>query len=181
MATDVDLDLAIATAVGTWALVVGTLLLMWWQTRQSQRLNSGNAVITLRERFDTERMRDARRHLASRLLKSQHEDITSMEVVTFFELVGALTHRKLLDEELVWEAFGTWVNAYYKALRSPVDVISTLRNDLKDPLIFREFEWLEERIVAWDLQKLGGAAASRAEDATEVARMIEREATLTEF
>ena len=99
------LSIAIWSLVGTWALVVGTLALMYWQTRTSQHLNSANAVMALRERFDGGRMRAARRHLSERLLKQEHHDIASMEVVTFFELVGTLTHRRVLDVDLVWEAF----------------------------------------------------------------------------
>jgi len=52
-------NIAIWSLVGTWVLVVGTLLLMLWQTLQAQKLNSANAVMNLRERFDSPRMRAA--------------------------------------------------------------------------------------------------------------------------
>jgi hypothetical protein len=181
MGLDFGSELAVVTAIGTWALVVGTLYLMWWQTRQGQRLNSGNAVITLRERFDGDRMRKARRHLAEHLMNRQYEDIASMEVVTFFELLGALTHEGLLEERLVWEAFGTWINAYYKGLSTPVDLIRKVREDLKDPLVFHEFEWLERRVEALDVTLLGREHAAEAEDALEVQRMLQREASLSDL
>lgn len=165
-------NIAVWSLVGTWALVVGTLFLMYWQTRQAQHLNSANAVMNLRERFDGGRMRAVRRHLSDRLLKQAHEDIASMEVITFFELVGTLTHRKVLDEELVWEAFGTWVTAYYWALRNPVDLIAQLRTSLEDPLVFHEFEWLHERVQQIDLKETGGVASTR--DMGEDARRILR-------
>ncbi len=151
-------SLAIWSLAGTWALVVGTLFFMYWQTRSAQHLNSANAVMALRERFDGTRMRAARRHLAERLLAGAHEDIASMEVVTFFELVGTLTHRKVLERELVWEAFGSWVSAYYWTLRHPDDLIGKLRSDLHDPLVFHEFEWLSERILEIDQAKVGAPA-----------------------
>jgi hypothetical protein len=171
-------DIAVWSLVGTWALVVGTLALMYWQTRTSQHLNSANAVMALRERFDGARMRAARRHLSERLLKQEHHDIASMEVVTFFELVGTLTHRKVLDDDLVWEAFGTWATAYYLAIRQPVDLVAQLRQDLKDPLVFHEFEWLYRRLRAIDQTQSDSPAEVPAETTADVNRVLIREAKL---
>jgi hypothetical protein len=170
-------SVAILSLVGTWILVVGTLFLMYWQTRQNQHLNSANAVMTLRERFDGGRMRAARRHLSDRLLKQAHQDIASMEVVTFFELVGTLTHRKVLDDDLVWEAFGTWVAAYYWALRNPIDLIGQLRTDLDDPLVFHEFEWLHQRFTEIDRKELGDPTTHR-DEGEDSRRILHRESSL---
>jgi hypothetical protein len=165
-------DIAFWSLVGTWALVVGTLYLMYWQTRISRHLNSANAVMSLRERFDSDRMRAVRRHLADRLLRQAHQDITSMEVVNFFELIGTLTHRGVLDDDLVWEAFGTWVASYYQALRHPVDLIGQLRTNLGDPLVFHEFEWLNNRVLEIDRHRTGPASArpNPDEDALHILR-----------
>ena len=130
--------------------MVGTLVLMYWQTRQNQRLNSANALMALRERFDAPRMLKARKHLSERLIHGQHDEITNVEVATFFELVGALTHHKVLDAKLVWEGFGSWISTYYYALRHPVDLVGRARLDLKDPLVFHEFEWVYHRVLAID-------------------------------
>ena len=151
----VEIDIAATTALATWAIAIGTLFLLWWQARTAQRLNSANAVMALRERFDSRRMLVARQQLSSHLLRHSHEDITNVEVATFFELVGALTHEKILDEHLVWEAFGSWITNYYWALRNPVDLIGRARKDLKDPLVFHEFEWLYRRVVDIDRHSLG--------------------------
>jgi hypothetical protein len=152
-------DIALWSLVGTWALVIGTLYLMYWQTRTNQHLNSANAVMSLRERFDSDRMRAVRRHLSDRLIRKAHQDITSMEVINFFELIGTLTHRGVLDDDLVWEAFGTWVAAYYHALRHPVDLIGQLRTTIEDPLVFHEFEWLNNRVLEIDRHRAGPASA----------------------
>jgi hypothetical protein len=162
---------------GTWVLVVGTLYLMYWQTRISRQLNSANAVMALRERFDSDRMRAVRRHLADRLIRQAHQDITSMEVVNFFELIGTLTHRRVLDEDLVWEAFGTWVASYYFALRNPVDLIGQLRTNLGDPLIFHEFEWLNNRILDIDRHE-AGPVSSLPHPAEDAAHILKRESQL---
>lgn len=147
-------NLAVWSLLGTWILVIATILLMYWQNRTAQSLNSANAVMDLRERYDAGRMRAARRHLSDKLLRQAHEDIANTDVINFFELVGTLTHRRVLDHDLVWEAFGTWVTAYYWALRHPVDLVGQLRTNFKDPLIFHEFEWLNERLTSLDRKHL---------------------------
>jgi len=170
------LSVAILTLVATWLLVIGTLFLMYWQTRTSQTLNGANAVMELRERFDGGRMRAARRHLAERLLKGSHQDIANFEVLTFFELVGTLTHRRVLDDDLVWEAFGSWVEAYYWAVRNPFDLIGQVRQDWSDPLIYHEFEWLHARIERIDAKASGGHAGPPPGDMAR--RILTRESQL---
>jgi hypothetical protein len=171
-------NIAVWSLVGTWVLVVGTLLLMLWQNLQAQKLNSANAVMNLRDRFDSARMRASRRHVSERLLKQAHQDISNLEVVTFFELVGTLTHRKVLDDDLVWEAFGGWITSYYWALRNPVDMVGDLRRSMDDPLVFHEFEWLYLRMVAIDRQRLGPTVDSGTSLAADAERFLTRESKL---
>ena len=171
-------NIAIWSLVGTWVLVLGTLLLMLWQTLQTQKLNSANAVMNLRERFDSPRMRASRRHVSEKLLHQAHQDISNLEVITFFELVGTLTHRKVLQDDLVWEAFGGWVSAYYWALRHPVDLIGSLRTTMNDPLIFHEFEWLRERVEEIDRRRLGPGAVTGPGEAADAERFLTRETKL---
>jgi hypothetical protein len=171
-------SVAIWTAISTWVLATGTLVLLYWQVRQAQVLNSANAVMSLRDKFDSSRMRSVRRHISERLLKQAHEDIASLEVVTFFELVGTLTHRKVLNEDLVWEAFGTWITAYWWALRNPVDWVGQLRHDLGDPLVFHEFEWLQARVLELDRHELGKLDATPGNTGEESRRILSRESLL---
>lgn len=170
-------SVALWSLVGTWVLVVGTLLLMYWQTRTSQKLNSANAIMALRERFDSPHMRAARRHLSARLLAQQHDDISSVEVVTFFELIGTLTHQRVLEAELVWEAFGSWVVAYYWAIRNPEDLVAKIRKDLGDPLIFHEFEWLYDTISSIEVHQ-GSAGDAEASNEAAARRVLDLEAHL---
>jgi hypothetical protein len=165
------------TAIATWVLVISTIVLLWWQTRQARELNSAQSVMQLRERFDAPHLRRARKLLAKRLLHNEHDDITNLEVVAFFELVGTLTHRKVLEDDLIWEAFGSWVTAYWWALRHPVDMIGGGRTTFKDPLIFHEFEWLEQRVL-WMDRRRGGPPPTDADRELESRNILQREADL---
>lgn len=171
-------SIALWTTAATWVLAIGTLIALYWQSRQAGRLNSANAVITLRERFDSPRMRKARRQTSLRLLNNDLGDITSVEVLTFFELIGAQTARKILDEEMVWEAFGGWISSYYHAMRSPVDRIQQLRDAAHDPLLFHKLEWLDKRIAYLDRKQLGLVHVESTQSAEENRLYLAREAQL---
>jgi hypothetical protein len=171
-------DVALWATIATWLLAVGTLGFLYWQTRQAGLLNSSNAVITLRERFDSPRMRRVRRATSERLLDNQLGDIANLEVLSFFELIGAQTKRKILDEEMVWEAFGGWITAYYTAMHSPVDRIGKLRTTSHDPLLFQKFEWLNGRITALDRKQLGDEYERSVEATDDVGLYLRLEAAL---
>lgn len=176
----VDLDdLTLWTAVATWGLAIGTVILLYWQTRQTQKLNSANAVIALRERFDSPRMRRARQQLSREWLNNHIQDLSSVEVLTFFELVGAQTQRGILDEEMVWEAFGGWVTTYFWAMRNPQDRIVQLRETIRDPLVFFRLEWLNNRIIEIDRRNLGSDHLSPQDSEVYFRQFLQRESMLT--
>jgi hypothetical protein len=172
------IDSTTITAAAAWAVAIGTVVLLWWQVRVAQHLNSANAVLALRERFDSPAYRRRRRLLAERLLAGRHDDITNLEVAAFFELVGSLTHSRVLSPQLVWEAFGTWISGYYVALRRPVDVIGRARTSTKDPLIMHEFEWLFGLVQQIDRKRFGAQVDLDEATREESASLLRREALL---
>lgn len=175
-------DLAFWTVIATWVLAIGTLLLMYWQTRLTQRLNSANTVMTLRERFDSARLRTARKNLSQLLVQERLGDLTTLEVPAFFELVGAQTFRGILDLDMVWEAFGGWVTSYYYALSAPPSHVQRLRERTHDPLVFAKFEWLYNQIVEIDRRELGSEydASFQAIEAEKAFLLRESQLALTD-
>jgi hypothetical protein len=172
------IDSTTLTAAAAWAVAIGTVVLLWWQVRVAQHLNSANAVLSLRERFDSPAYRRRRRLLAERLLAGRHDDINNLEVAAFFELVGSLTHSRVLNPRLVWDAFGTWISGYYIALRNPVDVIGRARTSSKDPLVMHEFEWLFGLVQQIDRKRLGAQADLDEANRQESRLLLRREAEL---
>jgi hypothetical protein len=169
-----SLDVATWTALGTWVLVLGTLLMMYWQTRWQQRLNSANALLLLRERYDAPAMRRARGRFAQHLLTPSPEP-PLLDVPRFFELIGSLTHQGALEERMVWSAFGGYVTAYYHRMVKPVDYIGNWRKEWQDPLIFREFEWLHGRVERIDRKKLGERYVQTMDNAQEAVKILQAE------
>ena len=154
----VSIDLTtLAALIATWVLVVGTLVFAYWQLRQTQRLHSATTLLDLRERFYTPRMIQARRELSSWLLRTDRgEEPENWEVGLFFQLLGSLTHTRALEEHAVWQAFGTWLSAYYVFMTQPVNLFDKWRREENDSLIFAEFEWLARRVIELD-RKASGA------------------------
>jgi hypothetical protein len=145
-------DLATWTAViGTWVLVVGTLAFAYWQMRQTRRISSATTILDLRGKFEAPAMIAARRLLATELLaEDAAKEIENFDVYLFFHLVGSLTHERILDRRMVWNAFGSHVGAYYYFLTHPVDRISQWRAEAHDHTILSEFEWLANEIMKLD-------------------------------
>ena len=160
-----------AALFGTWVLVVGTLLFAYWQLRQSQRLHSASTLLDLRERFYNPRMRAARRELSAWLLANPRgPEPENWEVGLFFQLLGSLTHSRALDRRLVWNAFGTWITAYWVFLTEPPDLIGQFRTESRDPTIFAEYEWLAREMMELDARATGAPPQQRT--AHEEARVV---------
>ena len=146
------LDLATwATILGTWILVVGTLAFAFWQLRQAQRLHSASTILELRERYYSPRFRQARREMSTWLLKTDRgEEIENWEVGHFFELMGFLTHTRVLEKRMVWNAFGVWITSYFAFITQPENLLDGWRKESRDPLIYAEFEWLANQMAEMD-------------------------------
>jgi hypothetical protein len=167
-------NIALWGLVGTWVLVVGTLLLMWWQTRSDRHLNSANAILQMRDRFDSREMRRARAQFATWLLDPKG-DYPQLEVPRMFEMLGTLTRERVLEERMVWSGFGGYVSAYYTRLRQPVDYISQWRVSWRDPLIFGQFEWLYHRIQRIDRRVYDGTSGPPLPPLEEANRILQGE------
>jgi len=144
--------------IGTWVLVVGTLAFAYWQLRQNQRLHSASTLLDLRERYFSQRMRQARRVLSTWLLERKASvEPQNWEVAVFFELLGSLTRTRVLDERLVRTSFGTWITGYYLMITRPTNLFAEWRTESNDPLIFADFEWLALRTIEFERHRAPAA------------------------
>jgi hypothetical protein len=144
---------AMATAGITFLLVIGTLVAVYWQTRKQRSINAVNMLVSLSERFDSERMINARRKLCTCLLEGQRlhdlHDPQEFEVLNFFETVGFLTRNGNLEKQTVWNQFCSTAIRYYAACER-TDSIRDLRNQFDDITYLENFERLHNELIKID-------------------------------
>jgi hypothetical protein len=147
----------ISLAHGTWALVliniflvVVTLGMAWWQSRDMRRDLRARLLLTFIDRFDGSRLLKARRELARRLLPNNaSRDQIEETVLNFFEDMGLLLRLGYLDEKLMWSTFGFFAVRWWSACE---DYIVNERETQNDSTLFKDFEDLTKRFKARDVR-----------------------------
>jgi hypothetical protein len=135
---------ALAASVG----VIIALVVHMRDLANTRLSNSAKMVLQLVDRFDSAEMRNYRGQFAKTLLEARNSiDVRwDMPVLEFFEEVGYMTHRRVLDEGMVWNSFSWWFEPYYSSVRKSPDLIADARSKTTFPSLFREIEWLYGRM-----------------------------------
>ncbi len=99
-----------------------------------------------------------RKNLASEILAIRDSkvklDLTNyFPLLGFFEHIGHLVHRGVLDREMVWNKFFHQVEMYYLALTKPVNYIENARQSENQPMWYVELEWLYHDLAVLDRRK----------------------------
>jgi hypothetical protein len=134
-------------------------------------------VLDLVNSFNSEEMRRNRALFAKRLLEVPNSiDVAkNTPVLEFFEEVGYMTRRGVLDEGMVWNSFSWWFEPYYLAVRGSPDLIAEARSRTKAPSLFCEIEWLNGR-----MREISMRADKRSPPANDVLEMLTEEVRLAE-
>ena len=144
--------LASWTAVGVTLLgVIVGLGAVWWQVRRQWLLHSAQLVTDLAQKFTSADLRSQRRALATSLLKHHQGDPQKLtgEIgpLIFFENIGYLVRCGALDVGMVWNNFSWTAVRYYLAMTNRTNLLHLARHAEKEPALYREFEWLFERMT----------------------------------
>jgi len=147
----------ILLVAGTWALVWVTFRMARQQAailrEQSDAVRADLRVrlqLTFIDRFDGERMIEARKDLARLLLSKAPHDQIEETVMDFFEDAGLFLRRGYLDEELVWSTFGFYGVLWWTACRN---YILEERKQKNDPTLFEDFEILANNLTRRDAKR----------------------------
>jgi len=134
---------AIAASIG----VIIALIYYIKNLKLTRLSNSAKMVLDLVNNFNSIEMRKHRRSFASLLLESRPAiDLRrDAPVLEFFEEIGYMTGRGVLDEGMVWNSFSWWVKRYYLAVK---DRIVEARSEVRSRSLYRETEWLYERMCS---------------------------------
>jgi len=90
-------------------------------------------------------MQFKRAKLSEEAVKEVHPSRLNDSVLMFFENIGAMVRRKLVDRNLVYNAFSVDINHYWFYFKP--HVINS-REQFKDDSLYAEMEWLDSKMTA---------------------------------
>ncbi|ADV82005.1 DUF4760 domain-containing protein [Terriglobus saanensis] len=90
-------------------------------------------------------------------------------ILDFFETMALLLRRGALDEEMVWHTFFYWVNGYYEACKSDIQL-----RQQTDPLLWKDLLPMVERLRI--RQKNATSSPRIVLDSTQIQEFLREEA-----
>jgi hypothetical protein len=166
------------TALATWALVVGTLLAVWWQAKEQRVIHAYDLAMKLSERFNSTEMRKYRKELATMLSNNalpKEPNESSQQVLEFFDSVGLLVQKRVLDKVVAWNEFGFVVLRYHGAL---ADRLVWVRERFKDETIHSEFDNLFDKLLEIERKKRSKPREQARPTKSDVEAFIKQEEAL---
>lgn len=123
------------------------------QTRTARFILSVDLLSKMDERFGSKGMKRIRRE-AARALLDRGEPLSTANsgnidaILDFFETLGLMTRRDVLDEEMVWSMFFNWIEAYWVAAEAHIK--STMEENSE---MWKDFKTLYERMIVIERTK----------------------------
>lgn len=142
------------TAIGSIATGIGvivTVIVFIVESRRSRFARAIDILMQFDSRFDSPEFRGIRRCAAEFLLSGAKEEDRDgrqaiADVLNFFETVAFLYRNKVIEANMVWHTFASWLLPYWKASDSYLR-----RRLLDDPNSYRETAVLFEAV--WSIEK----------------------------
>ena len=117
-------------AISAAAASAGVIAAIWLQIAEWKRSRFArgiDAISALDARFDGPELREVRRRAAAYFLDPKPDDVEGTEaaqhLMNFFETLGFLYEKQVIDDESVWHFFASWILPYYResqALRTEI-------------------------------------------------------------
>lgn len=134
--------------------LIVTIVLFAIQQRKTWLLNSATMIISLADRFESKEMHEYRRDCFlefEKKLKNEPVNITKCyHILGFFENIGYLVRRGVLDKGMVWNKFSWVIERYYLLLTYKTNYLQSIRDKEQTPDIYTEFEWLNSEMIKLD-------------------------------
>lgn len=146
---------ALAASIGVIVALVFYIL----NLRNTRISNSAKMVLDLVSSFNSTDMRKRRSRFAKALLdKDTSIDLRrDAPVLEFFEVVGYMTSKKIIDENMVWRMFFWWLEFYYLAVtkNNGRNFIAEARSNARSSSFFSNTTWLYEEMCEVDKREEG--------------------------
>lgn len=148
--TNIDYNaiIAYATAVIAFFAIIGLVITLKLSLSESKRTRFSlgiDLILRLDTHFNSGEFRrkrnDAATGLLSGRLSTEAQRVAIDDVLNFFETVGFLTRRDVLDAEVAWNHFFYYMHRY---MLSAKKYIETCRKE--DPTLWEEFIEVYERL-----------------------------------
>ena len=147
------------TALGTIALGVIAVVALYFESRSARLARAADVILRLIDKFDDEKMLTLRHKAALsirdfRLGKGAiSKDVEN--VLDFFETIGMLSKRGVIDNQIVWHSFHHWLRGYYWCAKDFID-----KRREKESTVYEDLISLYRRTAKyeWDTDDLPSKA-----------------------
>jgi hypothetical protein len=171
------------TALITLFGILAAVCAVWWQIRKQGLMNSAGMITDLADQYTSEEWRSYRVHCAATIEALQRGEVVDLSkdfpVLGFFENIGHLVRRRILDKRMIWNKFGWYITRYYIALTYGSNLIEKNRMREGDSTLWEEFEWLNKRMLRV-YRRRGIAINSKDMLRTRIEELVKQEAHLAD-
>lgn len=137
---DINALISLFSALGTWGAIVGAAFVLWRQNKKAKELTCLQLYLQLSAQYDSPEMNIRRARLAEKLLNDPETLDIDDTLLVFYENVGLMLERDLLDIDLVDNVFGYDVRHYWHSLEHYVKYARKF-----DDTLYIYFEYLKDR------------------------------------
>ncbi|MEZ4891655.1 MAG: hypothetical protein R3A50_07065 [Saprospiraceae bacterium] len=172
----------IVTSIG----LIITIILFFIQQKKTWLLNSAIMTTNFVDKFNDSEFRKIRREFATESIKiinnEQANMASAVQILGFYENIGYLTRRGVLDKEMIWNKFSWTAIRYFFLLDNKAGFLKYLRIKEQDNLLYSEFSWLSKEMIIIS-QKKGNdnyATSNWTDEVinTRISELIEQEKNL---
>ncbi|MFZ2493488.1 MAG: hypothetical protein WA208_18575 [Thermoanaerobaculia bacterium] len=153
---------------------VGMQIAEWRRARFSRGLD---VLGTMDARWDSAEFRETRRQAAADLLDRQSDPLEAeavRDVLNFFETLGFLLRKEVVEADAVWHYFGSWLLPYTSAAASLTESYRAV-----DPNCLTEIEALVRAVWDVEIERNPQASGEGALTDERVRTFLEKEGKLS--
>jgi len=139
------------------------------KTNDTSRFCTGaDLLIRLEERFTNKEMKAKRKKAAEAIQKSNYKNNNVSTILDFFSVIAILAHKKVLDKEMIWRTFSSWLIPYYASLE---EHIKLERKEKRDQQLYKTLSNLYYELVTFETKE----SLAKLTDVAEIKKFYEDE------
>lgn len=173
MTNEISARAALIAAVAALISALVAVAALWIQERRSRRLLAIELLFKFDDRFNSEAFQRMRTSAAKALQERREDPAAVDDVLDFFETMGLLARRGVLDMEMLWSTFFTWLDGYWHAAREYFKDVTA-----DDTTTWTELEYLHSALRAIDKNKADLTDSELIWSREDIEDFIESEASL---